>query len=87
MTNQNLVTLTFTEIKCPCCGRHLDKVKLIGEISISRKCKSCKNNIVTDLLDNKIISNKIDAIENSKDILSPNRFINNRNPLKDNQRS
>jgi hypothetical protein len=87
MTTQKLTELTFTEIKCPCCGRHLDKVKLIGEVSISRKCKSCKNNIVTDLLDNKIINNSIDAIENSKDILSPNRFLTNRNPLKDKQRS
>mgnify|MGYP003468629138 CR=1 FL=1 len=87
MTNQNLVPLIFTEIKCPCCSRHLDKVKVIGEMSISRKCKSCKNNIVTELLDNKITSNKIDAIENSKDILSPKRFLTNRNPFKDNQRS
>lgn len=87
MTNQNLVSKAFTEIKCPCCGRHLDKVKVIGEIAISRKCKSCKNNIVTELLDSKITSNKIDAIENSKDILSPNRFLTNRNPFKDNQRS
>lgn len=87
MTNQKLIDIKFTEIKCPCCGRHLDKVKVIGSVSISRKCKSCKNNIITEVLDNKIIGNSIDAIENSKDILSPNRFLTNRNPFKDNQRS
>ena len=88
MPNQNFIKLSFTEIKCPCCGRHLDKVKLVGEIAISRKCKSCKNNIVTELSNNRIVSNNIDAIENSKDILSPKRFLsNNRNPLKDKNKS
>ena len=67
-------TMIFIEIKCPSCNRYLDKFKNNGFIEISRKCKSCKNNIVTQAIDNKIISTKIDTKENAKDILTPKRF-------------
>ena len=69
-------TMIFIEIKCPACNRHLDKFKNSGFVEVSRKCKSCKNNIVTQAIDNRIISTKIDARENSKDILTPKRFVN-----------
>jgi hypothetical protein len=75
MNNLNNSNTVFVEVKCPCCSRHLDKFKVSGTVLISRKCKSCKNNIVTEIQDDKILFNKIDAIENSKDIISPNRFI------------
>jgi transposase-like protein len=75
-----LSELTFVEVKCPSCGRHLDKFKTSGELIVSRKCKSCKNNILTHILGNRIMSNIIDALENSRDILNPKRFSN---PFKD----
>lgn len=81
MSEDIVFNLNFIEVKCPCCGRHLDKFKTTGEIVASRKCKSCKNNILTHILENKIIKNVIDTIENSRDIIKPNRY---RNPLKDN---
>jgi hypothetical protein len=88
MSINNLSIINFTEVKCPSCGRHIDKFKAIGQIIVSRKCKSCKNNIITEIEGAKIVSNKIDAIENSKDILTPNRFMNknNHSPFKDNKR-
>ncbi len=88
MSNDTILNNSFIEVKCPCCQRHLDKFKASGEITISRKCKACKNNIITEILNNKIVSNKIDAIENSKDILTPNRFNqkNTRSPFKDNHK-
>lgn len=76
MTLELLLTQSFLEIKCPSCGRHLDKFKNFGPLVISRKCKSCKNNILTQAIDNRIINNQIDTIENSRDILTPNRFSN-----------
>lgn len=76
----DLLKTDYLEIKCPSCNRHLDKIKNIGPAIVSRKCKSCKNNIITQIIDNKIISNQIDAKENSRDTLTPNRFSN---PLKD----
>lgn len=75
--------LNYIEVKCPSCGRHLDKFKSSGELIVSRKCKSCKNNIYTVIKDNRIIRNVIDALENSRDIINPKRY---RNPLKDNPR-
>ncbi|UYW02105.1 hypothetical protein K5I29_04175 [Flavobacterium agricola] len=62
------------EIKCPNCGRHLDKFNVIGEMATSRKCKNCKNNIFTQIVDNKIVINAIDTKENAKDLLTPYRF-------------
>lgn len=64
----------YIEIKCPACNRHLDKFRNKGWVEVSRKCKSCKNNIVTEAIDNRVISTQIDARENSKDILTPKRF-------------
>ncbi len=88
MSNTSVLNNSFTEVKCPYCQRHLDKFKASGEIVLSRKCKSCKNNIITEISNNKIVSNKIDAIENSKDTLTPNRFNKNntRSPFKDNHK-
>lgn len=62
------------EIKCPNCGRHLDKFNVIGEVAMSRKCKNCKNNIFTKIVDNKVVINAIDTKENAKDLLIPHRF-------------
>ena len=67
-------TFKFTEIKCPSCGRHLDKVKVTGVMLIARKCKSCKNNITTEITDGVITKNNIDGLENSRDIINPKRF-------------
>jgi len=75
MTGTNNLNTGFVEVKCPCCMRHLDKFKVSGKVLVSRKCKSCKNNIITEIENSLILFNKIDAIENSKDIISPNRFI------------
>lgn len=83
MSGIALSEINYVEVKCPSCGRHLDKFKTSGELIVSRKCKSCKNNILTHILCNRIMSNIIDAIENSRDILTPKRFSN---PSKDNQR-
>lgn len=63
--------VTFLKIKCPCCNRHLDEVKSETAILL-RKCKSCKNNIITKIADSKVIDNKIDHKSNNRDIISPN---------------
>lgn len=81
MSQEVLKDLNYVEVKCPSCGRHLDKFKATGEVVVSRKCKSCKNNVLTHILENRIVKNVIDTIENSRDILNPKRY---RNPLKDN---
>jgi hypothetical protein len=90
MSNSLILNIAFVEVKCPCCGRHLDKFKVVGEMAVSRKCKSCKNNIITEIKNDKIVSNEIDARENSRDIISPNRYAQknnttNRNPLRINK--
>lgn len=70
------LTQPFIEIKCPCCGRHIDKFKVNSALYLVRKCKSCKNNIVTDVNQTGNVRNYIDAKENSRDVISPNRHRN-----------
>lgn len=53
------------EIKCPCCGKFIDKVKSSGVVEIVRKHKFCGNYIKTIIQNGKITQNQIDLKENS----------------------
>ena len=58
----------FLKIKCPCCNRHLDEVEAVTA-KILRKCKSCKNNIITTIDNNLVVKNEISHLSNNKEIL------------------
>lgn len=62
--------VNLLKIKCPCCNRHLDEIETFDSVSILRKCKSCKNNIVTNIVNGSVASNFIDAKANGFDILN-----------------
>lgn len=63
------------EIKCPSCGRHLDKLSVEGSATTHRKCKSCKNNIKTTIVNDIVTLNAIDEKENARDLIMTNRYV------------
>lgn len=63
--------VTTLKVKCPCCNRHLEEVKA-ETATLLRKCKSCRNNIFTEIKDSKIVINNIDHKSNNRDIIKPN---------------